>query len=305
MLTDLAPSVAPPITQKTPAKVRKGSGFWFVVPFLVAFAMFLLWPIVSGLWMSLTNQSLTGSGAGFTGLSNYAEALADPAVWQSLWNTAVFTIATAAPLVVLSFVMAYLVYVGLPGQWLWRMSFFTPYLLPVSVVTALWQWMFQPGFGLINSILTQLGFAEIGFLDQQGVAMFSIVLVTIWWTVGFNFLLYLSALQNIPDHVFEAAQLDGAGPWRRLVSIIVPMVNKTTIMIVMLQILASLKVFEQIYLLTAGGPRGSTRSVLEYIYDVGFSGYRLGYASAISYLFFALIVVVAVVQLRIMNRKEH
>lgn len=284
-------------------KIRQASGFWYVVPFLAAFALFLLWPIVSGLWMSMTNQSLTGAGGEFTGFGNYAEALGDKVVWQSLGNTAVFTLFTAAPLVVLSFVMAHLVYVGLPGQWLWRLSFFAPYLLPVSVVTALWQWMFQPGFGLVNATLDAWGLKQIGFLNTEGVAMFSVVLVTIWWTVGFNFLLYLSALQNIPDHLFEAAQLDGAGPWRRLFSITIPMVNRTTIMIVMLQILASLKVFEQIYLLTSGGPRGSTRSVLEYIYDIGFTGYRLGYASAISYLFFALIVVIAVVQLRLMNRK--
>ncbi|MET3903970.1 multiple sugar transport system permease protein [Paenarthrobacter sp. 4246] len=284
-------------------KIRQTSGFWYVVPFLAAFALFLLWPIISGLWMSMTNQSLTGAGGEFTGFGNYAEALGDKAVWQSLGNTAVFTLFTAAPLVVLSFVMAHLVYVGLPGQWLWRLSFFAPYLLPVSVVAALWQWMFQPGFGLVNATLDAWGIKQIGFLNTEGVAMFSVVLVTIWWTVGFNFLLYLSALQNIPDHLFEAAQLDGAGPWRRLFSITIPMVNRTTVMIVMLQILASLKVFEQIYLLTSGGPRGSTRSVLEYIYDIGFSGYRLGYASAISYLFFALIVVIAVVQLRLMNRK--
>lgn len=305
MLTELSETKpAAALEGRRPAaKPKQASGFWYVAPFLAAFTLFLLWPILSGLWMSLTNQSLTGAGGGFAGFGNYLEAFGDKAVWQSLGNTAMFTLLTAAPLVVLSFVMAHLVYVGLPGQWLWRLSFFAPYLLPVSVVAALWQWMFQPGFGLINATLSAWGIKQVGFLDTEGVAMFSVVLVTIWWTVGFNFLLYLSALQNIPDHLYEAAQLDGAGPWRRLVSITIPMVNRTTVMIVMLQILASLKVFEQIYLLTNGGPRGSTRSVLEYIYDTGFSGYRLGYASAISYLFFALIVVIAVLQLRVMNRK--
>jgi ABC-type sugar transport system permease subunit len=173
------------------------------------------------------------------------------------------------PLVVLSFVLAYLVYIGLPGQWLWRLSFFAPYLLPVSVAVAIWQWMFQPDFGLFNGLLLRAGFAQIPFLSEASLAMFSVVVVTVWWTLGFNFLLYLSALNNIPDHLYEAASIDGAGPWRRLFSITIPMINRTTVMIIMLQILASLKVFEQIFLLTNGGPNGATRSVLEYIYDVG------------------------------------
>jgi multiple sugar transport system permease protein len=298
----------PPSRRRTDSararSIQGRSGFWFVLPFAAAFAMFLVWPILSGLWMSFTNRSLTGSGSEFAGVANYSEALADSALWQALGNTALFTLLTVVPLILLSFVLAYLVYIGLPGQWLWRLSFFAPYLLPVSVAVALWQWMFQPDFGLLNGLLLRAGFAQLGFVSEPALAMFSVALVTVWWTIGFNFLLYLSALNNIPDHLYEAASIDGAGPWRRLVSITVPMINRTTVMIIMLQILASLKVFEQIFLLTNGGPNGATRSVLEYIYDVGFTGYRLGYASAISYLFFALIIVISVVQLRVMNRKS-
>ncbi len=305
---EAAAPVDPPSRSSSDAARRRSiqgrSGFWFVLPFAAAFSLFLIWPILTGLWMSFTNQSLTGSGSGFAGLSNYTEAVGDAALWQALGNTVVFTLLTVVPLVVLSFALAYLVYIGLPGQWLWRLSFFAPYLLPVSVTVALWQWMFQPGFGLLNGLLQRAGLTQLGFISEEGLAMFSVAVVTVWWTIGFNFLLYLSALNNIPDQLYEAASIDGAGPWRRLMSITIPMINRTTVMIVMLQILASLKVFEQIYLLTNGGPNGSTRSVLEYIYDVGFSGYRLGYASAISYLFFALIVVISIVQLRVMNRKS-
>lgn len=302
-----AAAVPPPRPRSDGARRRSiqgRSGFWFVLPFAAAFLIFLIWPILTGLWMSFTNQSLTGSGSDFAGIANYSEAIQDAALWQALGNTAVFTLLTVVPLVVLSFVLAYLVYIGLPGQWLWRLSFFAPYLLPVSVTVALWQWMFQPDFGLLNGLLQRSGLAQLGFISEEGLAMFSVALVTVWWTIGFNFLLYLSALNNIPDHLYEAASIDGAGPWRRLISITIPMINRTTVMIVMLQILASLKVFEQIFLLTNGGPNGSTRSVLEYIYDVGFTGYRLGYASAISYLFFALILIISIVQLRVMNRKS-
>lgn len=275
---------------------------WFTVPYLLVFALFMLWPIAYGAWMSLTDTSLAAPRVRFVGLANYAELFTDADMWSSLWNTVVFTLMSSVPLVVLSFLMAYLVATGLPGQWLWRLSFFAPFLLPVSVVTAMWGVMYANDFGLINGLLLRLGGQNIAWLSDESVAMWAIALVTVWWTIGFNFLLYLSALQAIPDHVYEAAAIDGAGPWRRLFSVTLPMVRPTTVLVILLQILASLKVFDQIFLLTAGGPGGATRSTLHYIYDVGFSGYRLGYASAISYFFFALIVVVSLAQAIISRR---
>lgn len=226
-------------------------------------------------------------------------------MWSSLGNTIFFTLISTIPLVVLSFILAYLVVTGLPGQWLWRLTFFAPYLLPVSVVTAMWGVMYANDFGFINGLLQHLGIDQIGWLSDKQVAMWSIALTTVWWTIGFNFLLYLSALQNIPDQIYEAAQVDGAGSWRRLISVTLPLMKSTTIMIVLLQILASLKVFDQIFLMTAGGPDGATRSIIQYIYDVGFSGYRVGYASAVSYVFFALIVLVSIIQITIVNHKPE
>lgn len=134
--------------------------------------------------------------------------------------------------------------------------------------------------------------------------MWSVVLITVWWTVGFNFLLYLAALQSVPDQLYEAAAIDGAGAWRRLWSITIPQLHRTTALITVLQVLASLKVFDQIFLLTKGGPDGSTRPVLEYIFDTGFTGYRLGYAAAMSYIFFALLLILSIGQLKFFSRKE-
>ena len=280
------------------------TGYWFLAPYLFFFGLFLIWPIIYGLWMSLTNRSLVMDRSQTVGLSNYAEALTDPQMWSSLGNTLFFTVISSVPLVLVSFVMAYLVYTGLKGQWLWRLTFFAPFLLPVSVVTAIWAFLFTNDFGLVNGVLDRLGFSQVGWLSDEHVAMWSIALVTLWWTVGFNFLLYLSALQNIPDHLYEAAQLDGAGSWRRLFSITLPMMKSTTGLIILLQALASLKVFDQIFLLTQGGPNGATRSILQYIYDSGFIGYRLGYASATSYIFFALIVLVSLAQMWFTKRKD-
>lgn len=288
-----------------PRAVSRGtSGVWFVLPFMVFFAAFLGWPVLSGLWMSFTDQSLTGSGGGFTGLGNYAEALGDPEVWRTLRNTLWFTLISSVPLVVVALVMALLVNLSLPGQWLWRLSFFAPFLLMVTVVTLIWVWMFQPDLGLVNHLLRTVGLDGVAWLSDESVAMWSIAIATVWWTVGFNFLLYLAALQDIPTHLYEAASIDGAGGWRQLFSVTLPLLSRTTGLIVVLQVLASLKIFDQIYLMTQGGPAGSTRSVLLYVYDTGFTGYRLGYAAAISYIFFALIVVLAIAQIKVFSRKE-
>ena len=287
------------------SKLRGGNvGIWFVLPFLFFFALFLVWPVVYGLWMSFTNQSLTGSGSGLAGLANYAEAFADSEVWRTLGNTVWFTVLSTVPLVIVALVMALLVHLGLPGQWLWRLSFFAPYLLTSTVVSLIWVWMYQPDLGLINSILGSVGLDGVGWLSNESLAMWSIAITTVWWTVGFNFLLYLAALQDIPAHLYEAAAIDGAGGWRRLWSITLPLLKRTTGLILVLQLLASLKVFDQIYQMTSGGPNGSTRSILVYVYDTGFTGYRLGYAAAVSYIFFAIIIIFAIGQAKVFTRRE-
>ncbi|THA71009.1 sugar ABC transporter permease [Streptomyces sp. A0958] len=301
-----APPQQPP--SSTPAAPRRrrsltrGGGL-FVLPFLVLFGLFLVWPVVQGLWMSLTDASLSLRDTEFVGFANYTEAFGDPDVWSSLGNTVFFTVISCVPLVLVALAMALLVHSGLAGQWVWRLAYFAPYLLPVTVVTLIWTWLYQPDIGLGNQLLTSLGMEPVGWLSDESVAMWSVAALTVWWTVGFNFLLYLAALQSLPVTYDEAAALDGAGAWRRLWSVTLPQLRHTTVLVAMLQVLASLKVFDQIYILTKGGPNGSTRPILEYVYDVGFTGYRLGYASAVSYIFFAIVIVVSVMQLRFFRQE--
>ncbi|GHH71560.1 sugar ABC transporter permease [Streptomyces sulfonofaciens] len=302
-----APQAAPrPATGTPPAAARRfpSPGLLFALPFLVLFAVFMVWPLVQGLWMSLTDRSLSAHPPSFVGLDNYAEALGDAEMWRSVGHTVLFTLISTVPLVLVALVMALLVHTGLPGQWVWRLAFFAPYLLPVGVVSLLWLWLYQPDLGLYNHLLNSLGLDGVAWLSDESVAIWAIALTTLWWTVGFNFLLYLAALQSLPDHLYEAAAIDGAGAWRRLGSITLPQLGRITGVITVLQVLASLKVFDQVYLLTKGGPNGSTRPVVEYVYDVGFTGYRLGYASAISYVFFALVVLASVAQLTAFRRRE-
>ncbi|WP_419998615.1 carbohydrate ABC transporter permease [Streptomyces boninensis] len=309
-----AATPAAPAAPKAQGAARTGvgrrwteHGLLFVGPFLLLYAAFMLWPMISGLWMSFTDTDITAKGSSWTGFDNYAEALTDPDVWSSLWNTVWFTVLSTVPLVLTGLVLALLANQLRVVQWLWRLSWFAPFLLPSGVVCLLFlNMIYQPEFGLADQLLDAFGLHPgIGWLTDERYAMLSIVGATVWWTVGFNFLLYLAALQSIPPHLYEAAELDGAGAWKRMLHITLPMLRRTTFLVVVLQVLASLKIFDQVYLLTGGGPDDSTRVVLQYVYQQGFTGYRIGYASAVSYIFFALILIVSLVQPALARRRAE
>lgn len=291
---------------RTPGGRRETRAGWaFAAPFTILFVLFLAWPVVHGLYLSFTGQSLTGQGGELIGFANYAEALSDATMWRSMLNTLWFTVLTTIPLVVLALALALLVNTGLPGQWLWRLSFFLPYLLASTVVSLFWIQLYSPTLGPINNLLSGLGLPAPAWLQDPQYAMVAVALTTVWWTIGFNFLLYLAALQNIPDQQYEAASLDGAGRWRKLWSITIPQLGPTTGLILILQVLASLKLFDQVYQMTTGGPAGSTRSTVLYIFESGFTGYRFGYASAISYIFFAVIILISLSQFAVTARNRR
>src|SRR5690606_20982393 len=174
-----------------------------------------------------------------------------------------------------------------------------------TVISQIWVWIFNPQIGAANNVLTAIGLEPISWLQDPQVNMIAIVIATVWWTVGFNFLLYLAALQNIPAQQYEAASLDGAGTWRQIWSITIPQLGPTTIMIVILQILASLKLFDQAYQMLGGVSSDTTRSIVQYIYEAGFVGYRFGYSAAISYVFFTIIIIFGVAQAMIVSRRNR
>ncbi len=297
-------SPRPPVGQPKVKAKEQTQGLLFIAPFLITFLVFLVWPVLYGFYQSLTGQSLTGANSELIGFANYFEAFGDSQMWRSLGNTVVFTIASTIPLLVVGLVLALLVNLGLPGQWLWRLAFFLPFLLASTVVSLFWLWMYNPQLGVVNAIAGAFGLPQPAWLQDSNLAMTSVVVTTVWWTVGFNFLIYLAALQNIPDQQYEAAALDGAGKWRQLFSITIPQLAPTTALLAILQVLASLKVFDQIFQMTAGGPGGSTRPIVQYVFETGFTGFRFGYSAAISYIFFALIVVISVIQFTATRRKS-
>ena len=278
-------------------------GWGFATPFLLAYGLFVLWPIVDGLRLSFYNWSLLGTSH-YIGWDNYRALLQDNLFWSAIEHTIQFTVISTPPLVLLGLFMALLANRALPMRWLFRLAFFSPYVLPASIVYLIWNWLYQSDYGLFNNIITKLGFSQINWLTDPGMAMSSIVIATVWWTVGFNFILYLAGLQDIPRELYDAAAIDGAGAWASLRYITIPLLRRTSTLIIILQVLASLKIFDQIYLFTTGGPEGVTRPILEYIYEIGFQSYRLGYAAAMSYAFFIFIVIVSAAQFVVLNRRR-
>jgi multiple sugar transport system permease protein len=278
----------------------------FMSPFLVLYLLFIIGPSLYMVVMSFFDTGLTTSGLGnFAGFGNFGEALTSADFWSSMWHTIFFTILTTPPLVILSFVFAMLADRAKRGRWFFRLAFFLPYILPSAVVALIWIWLYTPALGLFSTIAVKLGFTEPNWLGGPHLAMWSVAATTVWWTLGFNFVLYLAGLQDIPRDLYEAAAMDGAGPWQQIRSITIPMLARTTSLVLVLQVIASLKIFDQIYLMTSGGPNYGTRPLLEYVYDQGFTDYRTGYAAAASTLFFILVLAVSAVWVFLTRRQEQ
>jgi len=277
----------------------------FLAPFVVLYVLFIIGPALYGLLMSFFDSSMVKPGLGdFAGFDNYAEALGSADFWSALWHTIWFTILTTPPLVLLALAFALLAERVRRGRWFFRLAFFLPYVLPSAVVALIWMWMYTPLLGLLGRTVTWFGFTEPGWLGDPNWAMISLALTTVWWTLGFNFVLYLAGLQDIPRDLYEASAIDGASPIQQIWRITLPMLRRTTSLVIVLQIIASLKVFDQMYIMTQGGPNFSTRSALQYIYDIGFTDYRTGYAAAASTLFFLVVLAFSAVWLVLTRRQE-
>jgi multiple sugar transport system permease protein len=286
--------LAPAAGSAPPPGSGRRAGLLLSAPFLIVYLLFLVGPLAVGIVLSFFNTTTVKSGlGGWVGVSNYSKVLQDSLFWDAMWHSVLFTLFTTPPLVVLALAAAVLAHRMPRGRVFYRVAFFAPYVVPSSVVALIFLWMYTPQVGLITKLFSGLGLPVPDFLGSTSGGWTAVVLMTLWWTFGFNFVLYTAALQDVPPDVYEAAAIDGAGPWQQIRLITVPLLAPTTSLVLILQILASLKVFDQIYLLLGGGPNQSTRPVIEYIYDTGFTSYRGGYGAAATMVYFVIIVAVS------------
>lgn len=283
-----------------------GTAFLFMAPFLILYTIFTIWPVFQGAWVSTRNYSLMGD-LGSVGLDNYTRAIGDKYFWGALRNTTLFAVITVPLLIVTALAAALLANRQTRLRKLARTAFYLPSVLSVTVISYITIYMASPHTGFINKLLHNLGMPasmEPQWLMGNGLQWVTLAIATVWWTVGFSMLLYLAALQDIPEEMYEAADLDGASKTKQLFAVTLPLLARTNWLVFLLQVLASFKVFGQIYLITQGGPGTATRPLVQYIYETGFGKDRMGYAAAMSFALFVILLVFSVLQIRAQNRQE-
>lgn len=277
----------------------------YILPFLALYLIFTIWPTIQGVYVSLFKWTLIRK-INFVGLANYTKMIEDVQFWKSLWHTTLFTIISTPLLIILGLVLALISNQKSKFKRLYRSVFFMPNILSVSVISFIAIYMLQPYTGFINMLLHSLGIkAEPFWLANPNLSWVSIIGTTLWWTVGFNMILYLAALQEIPYELYEAAEIDGSNRWQNFWYITVPMLKPITKVILLLQVLASYKVFAQVYLITGGGPGTATRPMIQYIYETGFVNNNFGYASAMSFGLFIILVLLSLIQLKLGKERDE
>lgn len=274
---------------------RNWRGVLFVAPFLLLYSLILVFPLFRGLWLSLNQIDIFGVGH-FVGAANYVRLASDPIFATSLENTFVVTLMIVPILTVLSMALALGLNRATISAAILRGIFFSSAVLSVTIVTLVWRFILAPNAGLLGYLWTASGRTPLPFLSDAHLVLPALAITTIWWSVGFPMLLFLAGLQQIPNDVYEAASLDGAGRWTTFRRITLPSLRRTIILVVMLQTAAQLQMFGQSQLLTAGGPSGASRTAVLFLFETAFAQWQLGYSSAAAELLFLIILAVTITQ---------
>lgn len=282
--------------------------YLFLLPHAIFFLIFIVYPVGFGFYVSVHQWDLLSGQSPFVGLKYYVQIFDGSSpqnqfFWQTLLNTTFFTVLSVPLLVATALGLALLLYRPIFGQAIFRAIFFMPGILSVSVMGILWRWMFDNQSGLVNVIREQyFGQPIIQFLTTEGWAWVPIIIGTVWWTIGFNMTLYLAALGGISQSYYEAAQLDGAGPWGQFWHITLPLLAPTTLFIAVTTVLASFQLFGQTQVITNGGPTRSTQSVIQYITEEAFGNNQQSSAAAMAFVFGALMLVFTAFQFRLLAK---
>jgi multiple sugar transport system permease protein len=267
----------------------------FVAPFVLLYLFLLIYPLIRGILLSFRRADPFGDGQ-FVGFSNYGRLLADPVFHQAMWNTFKVALMVVPVLTVITLGLALALNRATRGAAWFRGIFFSSSVLSVTIVTLIWRFVLAPDAGLLGEAATALGREPLPFLSHPDLALPALALTTIWWSIGLPMMLFLAGLQQIPGDIYEAASLDGASRWTTFWRITVPSLQRTIVLVVMLQTAAQLQLFGQSQLLTAGGPSGASRTAVLFLFETAFGRWELGYASAAAEVLFLIILAVTLTQ---------
>jgi len=282
---------------------RPSPAVWFIAPALALIGLFFLLPVAGALLLSFTDFDLYALGdlsnLRFVGWRNYRLLFQDPLFWTALKNTLYFVLVGGPLSVGFSLGAALLVNHRLVRcKGLFRTVFFLPVVTTLVAVAVVWRYLYHPRYGLLNYGLGLFGVAPIDWLGDPDWAMPAIILMAVWKNFGFNMIIFIAGLQNIPVHLYEAAAIDGAGPWRQFRSVTLPMLTPTFLFVAIITLIGYFQLFAEPYVMTQGGPANSTLSIVLLMYQEGFRWWNMGYASAVAFVLFAIILAATLIQLR-------
>ena len=284
------------------ARRRQGTGFLFVLPSVLFTLVFFIFPLGMTIWMSLNNWPLLGQPS-FSGLENYRTLATDTLFWSGLLFTTRYTLMVTPAIFILAFILAMLVNQPLRGVSIFRTAYFIPVVIGLGTSSLLWVWLLNDRVGIINGILMDIGLVKqpIIWLGNYGTAMFSIILSVVWKTVGFTMILLLTGMQAIPDELYQAAMVDGAGFWNKIRYITIPLLRSTFALALVISVIGSYLAFDQFYIMTRGGPQNQTITVVYWIFANAFTYFKMGYGAALSIILLIILVALSVLQLYVLR----
>lgn len=294
---------ARPTRRLSPERRETISGYLFILPAVLGFLLWTAGPMAYSAWVSLTDWDLL-SPPRFVGLDNYRRMFDDKLFWTSLRVTFVFTLLAAPLFQLFSFVSALLLNIEVRGVALFRTLYYLPTVVPLVASSVLWSWIYNSEFGLLNSVLRAVGLPKLLWLQDTDLVTPALVIM-ILWGVGGTMVIYLAGLQGIPAHLYEAAEIDGAGPWQRLVNVTIPMMSPIIFFNFVLGLIAALQTFAQAYIITDGGPRNATLFYAVYLYRRAFRDFQMGYAAALAWVLFAIVLAISLLVFRSLGRTVY
>ncbi|MEF2968271.1 sugar ABC transporter permease [Paenibacillus sp. M1] len=279
--------------------------YLFLAPSILLFGLFLLYPLLRSFYLSLYLTDPRGQIAAYVGLDNFRQLLASPQFWSSLAVSGKFALITVPGGLLLGLVMSALANSRLKGMRIFQFIFSLPLALSVSTSSVIWMMLFHPTLGMFNYFLDLAGLPAIQWLTDPKWALLSLSVMTIWMNSGFNFIVLLSGLQGISDEMYDSAKIDGAGPIRTFVRIILPLLSPVVFFLTVVSLIGSFQAFGQMHILTKGGPAGSTEVLVYSIYKEAFVNYQFGTGSAMAIVLFLLILILTLIQFIFVEKKVH
>ncbi len=278
----------------------------FLFPSYAIFVVFIFIPLVYSFYLSFFKYSLLSYGAPkFVGLGNYLTLLHDEAFWISLKNTLVYTVGTVFPTMAIGLLLAVIMNRQLWLRNLLRTLYFIPVVTSLVAASIIWSLVLDStDAGLVNGLLIKLGIAPQAWLSSSKWALFSVIVMSIWKNIGYVMLIYLAGLQSIPDQLYEAVSIDGAGEIGKFFHITLPLLKPTTAFVFTTSMISSFQVFTPVYVMTGGGPGYSSNTIVNYLYQRGFQDFKMGYASTIAYALFAILFAITVLQKRYLQAED-